>query len=83
MELQNAGWTYKDGSRAVGDYANPTLEELIEACGEIVLWKNKDVWCADFFNGEGETYIDQYFSGEEGKSPTEAVAKLWLSLNKK
>jgi len=60
----------------------PTLSELIEACGEGIarLWrvdesydKGKTKWCAtgknDFLDGLGTT-------------PEEAVANLWLALNK-
>lgn len=62
----------------------PTLSELIEACGDIILWKNGEFWEADIFNGEGEIYIDDYFdTSQEYKTPEEAVAKLWLELNKK
>lgn len=54
---------------------HPTLSELIEACGKdlmalIPIWKSKD-WVA-----YGEDYA---FSG---KTHEEAVAKLWLKLNK-
>lgn len=61
-------------------YEVPTLSELIEACGDIVLWKNGDEWSADVFNGKGEIYIDEYFSAENGATPEEAVANLWLAL---
>ena len=64
----------------------PTLEELIEACGE-------DFWSLTYLMGspatwkaaadrstlrqvEPETYTT-------GATPTEAVARLWLALNKK
>lgn len=56
----------------------PTLSELIEACGdEIVLVKFKEdnTWCAG-------TNID-YYADVEGETPEEAVATLWLELNKK
>ena len=52
----------------------PTLEELIEACGK------------DFFNVTftGETYSASGMRiGVSGKTPSEAVANLWLKLNKK
>lgn len=76
--------------------ASPTLEELIEACGDIVLFKIpkgnewnsslKDVWIADDCGNNlcADTYfIDEQIDGIEGKTPTEAVANLWLELNKK
>jgi hypothetical protein len=50
----------------------PTLEELIEACGEgfttLIRSFEGEVWLAD---------------GEEGKTAIEAVANLWLELHKK
>lgn len=52
----------------------PTLEELIEACepdskGGFKLWLNKyGIWKAGVASGT---------------TPTEAVARLWLALNKK
>lgn len=75
---------YDDGFWRNGEpvYSIPTLEELIEACGDIVLWKNGEQWSADFFNGKDKIYIDEYFDPNNGTTPTEAVARLWLSLNK-
>lgn len=66
----------------------PTLEELIEACGEIVLWKDRHRgWRAgqgrDRHMESGENYFDDYPDFlETGATPTEAVARLWLALNK-
>ena len=60
----------------------PTLDELIEACGEgftALVNVYDDVW----FAGEldvGDSFKRGY---GEGKTPEEAVAKLWLALNKK
>lgn len=65
---------------------NPTLSELIEACGKIVLWSYNDKWYAGHNN---EYYCDcSYFDDypiplEEGDTPEEAIAKLYLELNKK
>lgn len=64
-KLEAAGLTWND------DY--PTLEELIEACGDTVFFdlvKCKDGWVA----------TDHYLRGD-GVTPTEAVARLWLALN--
>lgn len=62
----------------------PKLEELIKECGDVLVWKSGDFWEADIFDGEGEIYIDQYFdTDQEYKTPFEAVANLWLRLNKK
>lgn len=56
----------------------PSLEELIKACGDKFggLMKQGNSWYAiDAQNlKEGKTI------GVEGKTPTEVVAKLWLSL---
>lgn len=59
----------------------PTLEELIEACGENFAWLHQSVkskvWDAqDFIYDEEEGP-----HGGQGNTPTEAVARLWLSLN--
>ena len=48
----------------------PSLSELIEACGDDfnILVRGKDgFW---------------YAESEQGKTPTEAVARLWLVINK-
>ena len=89
-ELQNEGfpqggrgrWTV-DPNRIVvrsEDRAYvPTLEELIEACGDdfggIRRWDRGTWQCARF--SELGTPI------QNGKTPAEAVAYLWLALNKK
>lgn len=60
----------------------PTLEELIEACG-----KNKPTlrpwnvfeWLASVPHPDGSRQLLQGV----GSTPTEAVARLWLALNKK
>ncbi len=60
---------------------NPTLEELIEACGDNVAFEkyNGKVYVAgEYINHDGE--IEPRI---EGESVLEAVAKLWLLLNKK
>ncbi|MHA1400065.1 MAG: hypothetical protein ACTSQE_06935 [Candidatus Heimdallarchaeaceae archaeon] len=57
------------------DAKNPTLSELIEACGEgfFELRKDSERWsCGGRVEG-----INFY-----GKTPEESVAKLWLKLNK-
>lgn len=73
---------------------NPTLSELIEACpkkhtiedyfeGDFTLqyWttKLKQVWHCGYDGGDG------WYEGAEGEgsTPEEAVANLWLELNKK
>lgn len=67
----------------------PTLSELIEACGEIVLWKDeKRGWRAghggDRKMAYGESYFDDYPNFlTTGSTPEEAVVRLYLELNKK
>lgn len=70
----------------------PTLSELIEACGEIFLWKWETKWCAGYHepsdnHGEwDDCYIDLSFKEGEigyGETPEIAVANLWLALNQK
>lgn len=76
----------------------PTLSELIEACGktyeedkDFVLWFSQEGydedddmnWHAGYYGYGNYVYIDDYPSpNEEGKTPEEAVARLWLELNK-
>lgn len=56
----------------------PTLEELIEACGEGFHKLSKTgVWSTYGARSNGAVEI------EVGANPTEAVARLWLALNKK
>lgn len=64
----------------------PTLEELIEACGDRVkrIEKKRSLWHAV----EADECCDDprdYFGycHTSGKTPEEAVARLWLALNKK
>lgn len=59
----------------------PTLEELIDACGDrekqFELRRKGNGWVAsDFFRGGREVWGN-------GKTPIEAVAKLYIALNKK
>lgn len=57
----------------------PTLEELVEACGDDFRAihspqdMNTEMWIA---GGMNKSFV-------EGRTPTEAVARLWLALNKK
>lgn len=60
----------------------PTLEELIEACGNGFMNLRK-VWDE---NGNITNFIAEGDHSTDilaiGKTPSEAVAKLWLELNK-
>lgn len=60
----------------------PTLEELIEACG------TEFVGALIHFNGEWQSVCGTDMENFEktsyrGSTPAEAVARLWLALNKK
>jgi len=64
---------------------HPTLEELINTCGnpfklKTITTTGKDEWVAS--NG-GNGASKQIFYSEQGKTPSEAVANLYLALNKK
>ena len=59
----------------------PTLPELIEACGKYIkLWKTPEGWNATKSNGKNET---QKLKICFGFTTEEAVANLWLEINKK
>ena len=84
-QLKDAGFpqNFVEGRKAIvksnnNDYCfEPTLSELIEACGEefYALWVRGDnTWFACKDMGD---------IGAEGSTPEESVAKLWLALNKK
>lgn len=61
---------------------NPTLEELIEACGEdfFALMRTDEGWMAQasLFNGTSKNFVGHL----PGQTPSEAVARLWLALQK-
>lgn len=57
----------------------PTLSELVEACGGnfyILAREKHEIWAAQDHGHFGRTI-------SEGTTPEEAVARLWLALNKK
>jgi len=69
---------------------NPTLEELIEACGGDFKKQAFDLLRQYSQTGEwmafGIKYVDgevHSYGGDLFSTPTEAVARLWLALNKK
>lgn len=82
-ELKDAGFRpdiyLYEVTREVGNA--PTLEELIEACGDqfysLVFALDND-WRAFSEKDQWNTVATA-----DGKTPTEAVARLWLALNKK
>lgn len=66
------------------DFFPPSISELIESCGDNFLSldspfiETNSGWCAVGMSNGDRLYIKQ-----EGLTPEEAVAKLWLKLNKK
>lgn len=74
-----------------GLIADPTLEELIEACGEkfVALYRFKrklpsgDIWKTGDLRINDHEVSWPYPESGEGPTPRQAVAKLWLALNKK
>jgi hypothetical protein len=71
--------TLKNELREAGYQGNFELSELIEACGgELSFMKSKDKTVVfDNHNPLEST------KREEGPTPEEAVARLWLALNRK
>lgn len=70
------GFTHIDMIRGEKETYYPTLEELIEACGENFIGLDRlDVG----FNAIGD--MPGGLAQGEGPIPTEAVARLWLALN--
>lgn len=62
---------------------SPTLEELIEACGEELQGINKisgDAWQASRYVGRSDYTPEDLMAYP---TPLIAVARLWLALNKK
>jgi hypothetical protein len=91
LELKNAGFPqYGKGTwtlpldRLVGRRDDrvyvPTLEELIDACGERFTSLDQV-----FKPKEGNTYEPSWLANsmERGSTATEAVARLWLALNQR
>ena len=96
-ELKDNGFPHNDWTVTSLDsfppivYFNnpPTLSELIEACGDGIhsirkgIWKGNGNWMAsqDSLDSAGNSYpVEPVGTGD---TPEEAVAKLWLAINKK
>jgi hypothetical protein len=84
-QLEDAGFPHGDSGKRIADptklvarredYAYvPTLEELIEACGNDLISLNNR-------NGEYWSCSSRTFTDTQGKTPSEAVAHLWLANN--
>jgi hypothetical protein len=81
-QLKEAGFPETD-CLCGSDYGDhPSLSELIEACGD-----NHFELERDWFNGTDKWRALYWFEGNVksgfGSTPEEAVAKLWIALNKK
>jgi hypothetical protein len=72
---------YKKGNEGLAEYGAyiPTLSELIEACGEEFISLNKE-WK---YKWQAFGKSDKWGGFEFGSIPEEAVALLWIALNKK
>lgn len=64
------------------DVCNPSLSELIEECGDnfMALEKLDNIWLA-LYKGK-KINLNNLEDIPQGKTPEEAVAKLWLGLKK-
>ena len=93
LELKIAGFPqviheygdYYGGDNAEDYICVPTLEELIEACGNpfMLMWMEDS---SQEWGGTFQAFNDTHsFCSETGlgKTAIEAVARLWLALNKK
>ncbi len=86
LELKNAGFPQGPVHVLPRDLNKepvytPTLSELIEVCGkpfELRWLPDWDKWLAEHTN-----YIDSPPEQGYGSTPEEAVARLWLLINKK
>ena len=92
-ELKEGGWPrtiyFYDETKEIGN--EPTLEELIEMCPKN--YKEGEHFNGDFtlkVYGDGSWHVgyehmDGWYEGAEGEgsTPTEAVGRLWIALNKK
>jgi hypothetical protein len=91
-QLKEAGFPQREvrfkGTEAIRDMLGPdepTLDELIEACGKELKGKEnfrftlryETTWVASY------TWYEEDELSCEGSTPEEAVTKLWLALNKK
>jgi hypothetical protein len=65
---------FEDGS----EYFDPTLSELIEACGDGFAGLRRDKKTGVFSAG---TWTDRVATKNRFETPEEAVTKLWLALN--
>ena len=79
-QLKDAGFPQLTFGRWGADAADPDLEELIEACGNgFIAIVRADDGSEYFATARGDAMFPPR---HVGATPTEAVAMLWLALNK-
>lgn len=92
QELKDAGYPQipqndfyherdKNGKEIDDSVTKPTLSELIEACIELIPDKFLDIQSREYTTEQWVATSSWILTS--GKTPEEAVAKLWLALNKK
>lgn len=69
------------GDNAVPLYYVPTLEELLQACGAQFLLLEKDLQYG--WRVMPQSAKEGGYGGKHYVTPVEAVARLWLALNKR
>ena len=79
-QLKEAGFYLQENK---GTPYPPTLSELIEACGEGYFNLNSTKSGKGYDNHWAAYFGENPEAKGLGKTPEEAVAKLWLALNKK
>ncbi len=77
-QLKDAGWNFKCFCRGAITCVGPELEELIDATSG---GKSFDLSADAYGKWVARSYINA--RAEDGATPTEAVARLWLALNPK
>ena len=82
----NGGWV-EDELKTMGDVYAPTLSELVEACGDgfgglLKVFEKFQAMGGILEKSEHEGQ-GRYSICVLGATPEEAVARLWLALNKK
>ena len=87
-ELKDAGYPGLEYLHTLREEIYPTLSELIEACGDSIMGI---YFKADNPEGRVSAWTRRWLTDDQldkdveryGHTPEEAVARLWLALNKK
>jgi hypothetical protein len=89
-ELKDAGFPQVGESKQylpafTSEVYIPTLSELVEACGDqgFQLEKGRSGWGGSEGNWNASKAVDGKLVISSGSTTEEAVARLWLALNKK